>query len=141
MKQAAFGWPELDEAWRLITAAFAHYGKKVRPLKGARRDHLSRLIADGYTAEELAAAVHGYVWFHGGLDARDDFDPRKWFDPDSVFRFDKLERRIELGEQGPWVYRNPEQQRMAAVKARQEAARARVEAARREQEGRGLRAV
>lgn len=103
MKQAAFGWPELDDAWRQITEAFALYGKVVRPLKGTRRDHMSRLIADGYTAEELVAAVHGYVHWHKGIDPKPDgFEPAKWFTPDSVFRLDKLEARIEFGMAGPY---------------------------------------
>lgn len=103
MKQVEFGWPELDDAWRLITAAFAHYGKTIRPLRGARRDHLSRLIADGYTPEELASAVHGYVHWHKGLDPKPDgFEPWRWFTPDSVFRLEKLEARIEFGMAGPY---------------------------------------
>ena len=102
MKQAGFGWPELDEAWQRITEAFASYGKTIRPLRGARRDHMSRLIADGYTADELVAAVHGYVHWHKGLDARPDFDPRQWFTPDSVFQLEKLENRIEFGMAGPY---------------------------------------
>lgn len=102
--QIAFGWPELDETWKRITDAFAFYGKAVRPLKGTRRDHMSRLIADGYTADELVAAVHGYVHWHGGLQpkAGDTFDPRKWFTPDSVYRLEKLENRIEFGMAGPY---------------------------------------
>jgi hypothetical protein len=103
-QQTGFGWPEIDEAWRGITAAFAFYGKKIRPLKGHRRDQMSKLIADGYTPEELVAAVHGYVHWHKGLDPKpgETFDPRQWFNPDSVFRFEKLEMRIELGEAGPY---------------------------------------
>ena len=106
MKQAAFGWPELDEAWERITQAFAYYGKTIRPLRGTRRDHMSRLIADGYTADELVAAVHGYVHWHKGLhDKGDGFDPNKWFTPDSVFRLEKLENRIEFGMAGPYKSR------------------------------------
>ena len=87
----------------MVTEAFAFYGKEIRPLKGTRRDHISRLIADGYTADELVAAVHGYVHWHDGLKADPDFDPRKWFTPDSVFRLEKLENRIEFGMAGPYV--------------------------------------
>lgn len=101
--QIAFGWPEIDEAWKRITAAFAMYGKQIRPLRGTRRDHMSRLFADGYTADELVAAVHGYVHWHKGLtDKGDGFDPSKWFTPDSVFRLEKLEARIEFGMAGPY---------------------------------------
>lgn len=107
MKQAGFGWPELDEAWRRITEAFALYGKTIRPLRGDRRDHMSRLIADGYTPDELVAAVHGYVHFHKGLDQKpgSDFDPWKFFTPDAVFRLHKIEARIEFGMAGPYRFR------------------------------------
>lgn len=118
MKQAAFGWPEMDAMWEEVTKAFAYYGKRIRPLKGSRRDHMSRLIADGYTADELAAAVHGYVRFHEGLEPRkrqdgSEFDPRKWFDPETIFGPEKLEKRIELGEAGPYQSR----QNVAAQRA------------------------
>lgn len=106
MKQAEFGWPELEEAWRLIQQAFAHYGKTIGPLRGNRRDHMSKLISEGYKPAELAAAVHGYVRWHEGIEKKaDGFDPNKWFDPDSIFRFEKIERRIELGLAGPYTSR------------------------------------
>ncbi len=116
MKQSCFGWPEIDEAWREVTAAFAIYGKKLRPLKGARRDLMSKLIADGYTADELVAAVHGYVHWHKGLEPKpgESFDPSKWFTPETVFRAEKLELRIELGEAGPYRSRRD----VAAERAR-----------------------
>ena len=89
---------------REITAAFAFYGKTVRPLKGARRDIMSKLIADGYTAQELVAAVHGYVHWHKGLDVKpgETFDPYRYFTPDAVFRLEKIEARIEFGMAGPY---------------------------------------
>lgn len=98
---------DIDEAWDVVAQAFAHYGKQIRPLKGARRKHIERLIAEGYGGDELAAAVHGYVHWHKGLDRKPDgFEPRQWFTPESVFRLEKLEMRIELGEAGAW--RKPE---------------------------------
>lgn len=136
--QIAFGWPELDEAWTRITEAFALYGKTIRPLRGTRRDHMSRLIADGYTADELVAAVHGYVHWHEGLDPKpgDTFDPRKWFTPDSVFRLEKLEARIEFGSAGPYrSRRNVAQERAQAAQDAREREIAKV------REERGLRAV
>ena len=115
-QQARFGWPEIDEAWQRITDAFAFYGKPIRPLKGERRDHMSRLIADGYTPDELVAAVHGYVHYHKGLDQKpgSDFDPWKFFTPDSVFRLHKIEARIEFGMAGPYRSRRD----IAAERAR-----------------------
>ena len=87
----------------MIREAFAAYGKRTLPsLRGARRKLLDRLLDDGYSAEDLVAAVHGYVHFHRGLRAEDGFDPRRFFTPESVFRLEKLEPRIELGLDGPW---------------------------------------
>lgn len=119
--QAELDLDGLAEAWVAIAAAFAFYGKQIRAPKGLRQAHLNRLLAEGYTGAELACAVHGYVRFHEGLHARPGrdgfaFDPSKWFDPDSVFRLDRLERRIELGELGPF-------------KSKQSLARERAEAA------------
>lgn len=95
---------EADSVWQRVQDAFAHYGKRLRPLRGARREHMMRLLSDGYTADELVAAIHGYVHWHGGLaDKGDGFDPSKWFTPESVFRLEKLEARIEFGLAGPFV--------------------------------------
>ena len=94
---------DADEAWAVIREAFAAYGKRTLPsLRGARRKLLDRLLDDGYSAEDLVSAVHGYVHFHRGLRAEDGFDPRRFFTPESVFRLEKLEPRIELGLDGPW---------------------------------------
>ena len=123
---------EAEEAWEALVAAFGYYGKRVNPrLRGARRKHLQRLLRDGFEPDELAAAVHGYVRWHEGLDRRDDFDPRKWFTPETVLRVDKLEMRIELGLDGPW---EKPLSRDEQVRAKQEAARQRVAEARAAQE-------
>lgn len=98
-----------DKAWPHVVEAFGFYRKRVTPrLRGARRALIERLLADDYEVEDLVAAVHGYVRFHNGLDREmgSEFDPRKYFTPESVFRLEKLEPRIELGIDGPW--RKPE---------------------------------
>ena len=64
------------------------------------------------------AAVHGYVHFHRGLRAEDGFDPRRFFTPESVFRLEKLEPRIELGLDGPW--KKPETSNERRDRERQE---------------------
>ena len=119
---------EADEAWPAVVAAFARYGKRVHPrLRGARRKHVQRLLADGFEPAELVQAVDGYVRWHEGLARRDDFDPRKWFTPETVLRVEKLEMRIELGLEGPW---EKPLSRDEQVRAKQEAARQRVAEAR-----------
>ena len=131
---------QLDDAWPAVVEAFGHYGKRITPrLRGARRKLVERLLLE-YEPDELVAAVHGYCVFHQGLDREpgSEFDPRKYFTPESVFRWEKIESRVELGLDGP--YRKPlshEEQ----VKARQDAARQRVAAARAAKEGQQLRAV
>ena len=103
---------DADDAWAVIREAFAAYGKRTLPsLRGARRKLLDRLLDDGYTAEDLVAAVHGYVHFHRGLRAEDGFDPRRFFTPESVFRLEKLAPRIELGLDGPWKKPEPSTER------------------------------
>lgn len=130
-----------DEVWPEIIKAFAFYGKKVRPMKGERRKMIQRLLDDDYDTDELVAAVHGYVHQHDGLDAPEgEWQPRKYFTPESVFRLDKLEMRIEQGDT-PWVRVNAKERHEQEVKARQEAARKRVEAARKERSTTPLRAV
>ena len=107
MGEIPHGGEEIAEVWRSVTAAFAFYGKQVRPLKGKRLDLVKRLMAGGYTAEELVACVHGYVHFHSGLAKKPDgWEPLRYFTPESVFRLEKLEPRCELGMAGPW--RKPE---------------------------------
>lgn len=129
-----------DAVWPAVVEAFGHYGKRITPrLRGARRKLVERLLTE-YEGEELVLAVHGYVRFHEGLDREpgSEFDPRKYFTPESVFRFEKIEGRVELGLDGP--YRKPLSHE-SQVKARQEAARERVAAARAEREGQRLHAV
>ena len=122
-----------DESWPKVVEAFSHYGKRITfRLRGARRRLIERLSDEGYEADDLVAAVHGYVRFHNGLEPRDGFEPAKYFTPESVFRFEKLEPRIELGIEGPW--RKPIS-REDAIKARQKAAQERVRAAREAREG------
>jgi len=128
---------EADEAWEAIVAAFDRHGKRVGSrLRGVRRKHVERLLADGFGADELHLAVEGFVRFHEGLDRRDGFDPRKWFTPETVLRVEKLEMRIELGLEGPWQKPETRQERRDRERQEQYAA-ARAEVAR----DRGLRVV
>lgn len=93
-----------DAAWAELTRAFAFYGKKVRPMRGNRREIVEKVLSMDYEPREFGLAVHGYVQTHDGLDKKPDgFDPKKFFAPENILRHEKLERRIELGEQlGPW---------------------------------------
>jgi len=130
---------EADEAWEAIVEAFGRYGKRVNTrLRGARRKHVERLLADDYEVEDLVAAVHGYVHSHDGLDREmgSEFNPRRWFTPESVFRLEKIELRIELGLEGPWQKPETRQERRDRERQEQYAA-ARAEVAR----DRGLRVV
>lgn len=130
-----------DDVWTDVVSAFAHYGKRITPrLRGDRRKLVEKLLAEGYEATDLIAAVNGYVRFHKGLDAEFSHGKtaRDYFTPESVFRWEKIENRIEIGLDGPWEAPLSHEDQ---VKAKQRAARERVEAARAAQEGGHLKAV
>jgi hypothetical protein len=134
----------VDEIWPAIRAAFADYDKKLSPRCGPSRRKLIELrLSEGYEAEDLIGAVHGYVWFHEGLDPSpgETFNPRKWFDPDSVFKAARFDTRVEEGYRGKWSFVDPKERHQAAVESRQAAAQQRLNAARRLKEGIPLRAV
>ncbi len=134
----------IDEIWPKIRAAFAFYGRTTRPTIGpSRRKLIEKRLSEGYEPEDLVSAVHGYVHFHDGLEPKpgEEFDPRKWFDPDSVFKEMRFDTRVELGAAGKWVRVDAKMRREAEVKARQAAAEERVEAARREKDKPQLRVV
>ena len=118
---------EIDELWPAIREAFAFYERKLSPVCGAaRRKLISKRIAEGYDRESLIAAVHGYVRFHGGLDpdSGETFNPRKWFDPEAVFKETRFDTRVELGlEGGQWVAFDPKQHHRDQVEAKQARAR------------------
>ncbi len=135
---------DIDTIWPQIREAFAFYGRKLSPVCGSsRRKLIEKRLAEGSTGADLVQAVSGYVHFHEGLDPKpgEDFNPRKWFDPDSVFKAERFDTRVELGEQGRWVHVDPRVSHEAQVKARQAAAQKRVDEARAAQDKGRLRVV
>jgi hypothetical protein len=115
------------EIWPRIVEAFAHYGKKIRARPGPeRRKLIEARILDGYDADELVFAIHGYPWVHNGFDA--EFSNGRtsgdYFRVETVFKEHGFEDRVERGERGPWMSREDQ------VKARQAAGRERLRAAR-----------
>ncbi len=124
---------DIDSVWPKIRAAFAFYGRKISPVCGpSRRKLIEKRLAEGYSPQAIVRAVDGYCHFHEGLDQKpgEDFNPRKWFDPDSVFKAERFDTRVELGEQGRWVHVDPRVSHEQQVKARQAAAQKRVDEAR-----------
>jgi hypothetical protein len=124
---------EVEEIWPDIREAFAHYGRKLSPVCGpSRRKLLIKRFEEGYDRDAILAAIHGYVRFHGGLDpdAGETFNPRKWFDPEAVFKETRFDTRVELGYEGRWVAFDPKQYHDDQVKAKQAAAQKRLNAAR-----------
>ncbi len=135
---------ETDDIWPQIREAFAFYGRQVSPVCGpSRRKLIEKRLAEGYSPQAIISAVDGYVHFHEGLDPKpgEDFNPRKWFDPDSVFKAERFDTRVELGEQGRWVHVDPRVSHEQQVKARQAAAQKRVDEARAERDKGLLRVV
>lgn len=120
----------IDAIWPRIREAFAFYGKKMRsPCGPGRRKLIEKRLSEGYQPDDLVRAVHGWVHFHNGLEEREGFKPRKWFDPESVFKESRFDTRVELGEH-PWVYVDPKARHEKEVKDRQAAAQKRIQAMR-----------
>lgn len=95
---------EIDDIWPQIIEAFGHYGKKLRASPGPeRRKLLQKRIDDGYSADELIAAVHGYLWLHGGFDRDfgDGTTSGDYFRPETVFKATGMDDRVERGWR-PW---------------------------------------
>lgn len=91
------------DAWPLIRAAFLEYGRDLTEiLAGDRLDLIRKRLEARATPEDLVRAVHGYVRFHRGLEPDGEFDPRKFFRPETIFTGKGFEDRVERGkETGP----------------------------------------
>ena len=105
MSQLPFTDPVL-EVWPRIAERFAFYGKRLRAKPGPESvDYINKRLEDGFTPDELVAAVDGYVHCAGpnGLDTEWTRGPaRNWFRIKTVFKLDGLEDRVERGLEGPW---------------------------------------
>lgn len=92
--------PRAEAAWPLIRAAFAEHAAELGPNLGIdRSDLIAKRIDDGATVDDLVAAVHGYVR-QNGLEPRGDFDPRRFFRPQTVFKAEGFSDRVDAGR-GP----------------------------------------
>lgn len=92
--------PGAEAAWPAIRAAFAEHGAALGESIGRdRADLIAKRIADGATPDDLVAAVHGYVRANG-LDPRGDFEPRRYFRPQTVFKAEGFSDRVDAGR-GP----------------------------------------
>lgn len=92
--------PRAEAAWPAIRQAFGEHGKTLGEGIGADRAALiTKRIGEGATTEDLVAAVHGYVR-NNGLEPRGDFDPRRFFQPQTIFKADGFSDRVDAGR-GP----------------------------------------
>ena len=93
-----------EQVWQGVQETFALFGKKLGPLRGERRKLLTRMLNEGYTPLELRAAIHGYAWLHNGLtQTEDEFDPKRYFTPETIWRLSKIDLRIdEAMQRGPY---------------------------------------
>lgn len=62
---------------------------------------IAKRINEGATTEDLVAAVHGYVRTNG-LEPRGDFDPRRFLQPQTIFKAEGFSDRVDAGR-GPRV--------------------------------------
>lgn len=92
--------PRSQEAWDAIRAAFSEHGTELGSNLGLdRSDLIAKRLDEGVTPEDLVAAVHGYVR-QNGLEPRGDFDPRRFFRPQTVFKAEGFSDRVDAGK-GP----------------------------------------
>ena len=132
---------EIDELWPKIRDAFAFYGRNLSSVCGpSRRKIIEKRLSEGYEPDDIVKAVHGYVHFHEGMEPCGEFNPRKWFDPETVFKSTRFDTRVEMGDE-PWVKVDPKLKHEQAVRARQEAAQRRLDEARARMESFKLKAV
>jgi hypothetical protein len=95
----------IDEIWPEIQKAFAFYGKRIRPSPSPeRRKLIQKRLDDGFTPQELVAAVHGYVHSHGGLDREfgNGLTSGHYLRPETVYKAEGFEDRVERGDR-PWM--------------------------------------
>lgn len=84
----------------MVRAAFAEHGTTLGESIGAdRADLIAKRLDAGATPDDLVAAVHGYVR-QNGLEPRGDFDPRRFFRPQTVFKAEGFSDRVDAGR-GP----------------------------------------
>lgn len=111
--------PRVEEAWPAIRQAFADHGQSLGERVGHDRAELiAKRLDEGATADDLVAAVHGYVQIHDGLkpDPKSGFNPRKWFQPKTVFKHEAFSDRVDAGRARN--VRHLDDERMARLKER-----------------------
>ncbi len=86
-------------AWPAIRSAFAEHGCELSEKPGADRIALiSKRLDEGRSEAELVAAVHGYVFLHGGLEPdQRGYNPRQYFRVQTIFKAEGFSDRVDLG--------------------------------------------
>lgn len=91
--------PRVEAAWPAIRAAFAEHGTQLGESIALDRSKLiAKRIDAGATPDDLVAAVHGYA--RSGLEKRGDYDPARYFRPQTIFKEDGFSDRVDAGR-GP----------------------------------------
>lgn len=111
--------PRVEELWPAIRAAFLEHGCNLGDRVGHDRAELiAKRMAEGATPDDLVAAVHGYVQIHDGLkpDPKSGFEPRRWFQPKTVFKHEAFSDRVDAGRSRN--VKHIDQERMARLKER-----------------------
>lgn len=89
--------PRVQAAWPAIRAAFAEHGTQLGESIGLDRSLLiAKRLDEGASPDDLVRAVHGYVRLHG-LERRGDFDPARYFRPQTVFKAEGFSDRVDAG--------------------------------------------
>lgn len=116
-------------AWPVIRQAFGAYGQhQPETLSRARRVLIEARLKEYRErgVDALAAAVHGYVAAHGLEPRGGDWDPRKNFEPETIFRPSKTEkyilahdRAVKQGRQPPFATASGGHHRQRALRVAQ----------------------
>lgn len=99
--------PRVEQAWPAIRTAFSEHGTSLSESIAIDRSKLiAKRIDAGATADDLVAAVHGYVRANGLERRPDGFDPGRYFRPQTIFKEDGFSDRVDAGR-GPRTIQGP----------------------------------
>ena len=88
-------------AWAAMEEAFARHGK--RDLRGTepRLKAIRGRLSEGFEPEDFRRAVDGYQSMHAGRNGSGDFDPARYFTPETILQPSKFSKYVEQARASP----------------------------------------